>query len=117
VAPFSLHTNPPARAIPAANLATYAIQIEHTQGFTYPVTLEIGSSPSSDLEIDLSPSAVFDPPGGEATLTLTDLHDKSFSSSLGYRIPITATGGGFTQTASVVLLINPKSTYLPLIIR
>jgi hypothetical protein len=53
-----------------------------------------------------------DPPGDQATLTLTDTHDDSLSSALWYTVPITATGGGITQTTSVGLLVNGTQVYL-----
>jgi hypothetical protein len=35
----------------------------------------------------------------------------------GYTVPITATGGGFMQTASVRLLVGGSRIYLPTVLR
>jgi hypothetical protein len=114
---FDLTVGPPMQSIEASGVATYAIRVQHSQGFTHTVTLQVGPSPSPFLALDLAPTTSFAPPGGQTTLTLRDLHDPSFEDGLWYTIPITATGGGFAQTASVGLFVNGRRSYLPLILR
>jgi hypothetical protein len=96
-------------------VATYTLKIQHSEGFTQTVTLEIGASPSSELAVDLASPTSFAPPGGQTTLTLTDLHDLSFTDRLRYTIPLTVTGGDFVKTTNVIVLVNGTQTYLPVI--
>ncbi len=114
---FDLTAGPPLQSIEAGGVATYTIRVQHSQGFTHTVTLELGPSPSPFLAIDLSPPTSFAPPGGQTTLTLRDLHDPSFKDGLWYTIPITATGNGLARTARVGLIVNGRRGYLPLILR
>jgi hypothetical protein len=75
-----------------------------------------GASPSPSVTLGLSPAVVNTP--GEVTLTLTDLHASgSLTSGLFYSAPITATGGGFTRTATVSLLVGGVRIYLPVILK
>ena len=100
----------------ASSTANYTIKIQHSPDFTQTVTLEIGPSPSpADLEVDSASPTSFSPPGGETTLTLTDLHAPSFSDAIWYTVPITATGGDFVRTTNVHFLINGQQIYLPAI--
>ncbi len=50
----------------------------------------------------------------EVILTVTDI-DSSSKSAVSFTIPITGTGGGFTQTTSVKLLYHGEQTFLPLV--
>jgi hypothetical protein len=83
-------------------------------GFTGSVDLD-APSPAPELALDLVPSAV-DPPD-QATLTLTDTPTGTMLPSQWYTVPITATGGGITRTASVGLLITGVRVYMPVVIR
>jgi hypothetical protein len=56
--------------------------------------------------------------GAIATLTITDTHvGSSLLPGLRYSLPITGTGGGFTQTTSVNLLVGGRRVYLPAVMR
>lgn len=112
---FSLNVTPPFQNIKAGGTAGYTIQIQHSSDFTETVTLQVGNSPSPDLEITPPAQTSFSQPGGQTTLTLTEKHDPSFSGSAWYTIAITATGGEYLRTANVNLLINGKQTFLPLL--
>lgn len=113
---FALSVNPKAQSMDAGSAASYAIKIQHSPDFTQTVTLEVGPSPSpTDLAVDLAPPTSFSPPGGETTLTLTDLHDPSFPDALWYTVPITAIGGDIVRATDVRFLINGQQVYLPAI--
>jgi hypothetical protein len=114
---YEVMADPSLQSIEAGGVTTYMIQVQHSQGFTPTVTLQVGPSPSPSLAIELAPPTSFDPPGGQTILTLRDLHDPSLEDGLLYTVPITASGGGITQTTSVKLLVNGTQICLPLTIR
>lgn len=114
---FGLNVSPRLQLVESGGAATFPIQVEHSQDFTSTVTLQVGPSPSPQLLVDLASPTSFPPPGGQTTLTLTDLHDPSFSSGLWYTVPITAGGGDITRTTSVALLVNGKRFFLPLVFK
>jgi hypothetical protein len=111
---FALRVTPTLRFVDSGGVGTYAIQIQQASDFTSPVTLVAGN-PSPDLAVHLPPPTIITPPGGQTTLTLTDLHDEAFSSFVWYTVPITASGGDMVRTTSVDLLVNSPKSYLPLI--
>jgi hypothetical protein len=115
---FRLDVVPPIQGVDFGGVATYTVQIVHSAAFTETVTLEVGASPSPDLVVDVDSPGVFPPPGGEAFVTLTDLHSESPPESFyWYTIPITATGGGIIQTATIRLLVADNWFYLPTILK
>jgi len=115
---FSLDVVPPIQGVDFGGVATYTIQIVHGPVFTETITLEVGASPSPDLVVDVDSPGVFPPPGGQAVVTLTDLHTESPPESFyWYTIPITATGGGIIQTATIGLLVTDNRFYLPTILK
>jgi hypothetical protein len=111
---FTLSATPAMRAIAAGGVATYTISMEPVGGFTASVDLD-AASPSPELTLNLVPGAV-DPPG-QATLTLTDTHTGTMLPSQWYTVPITATGGGITQTVSIGLFIAGVRVYMPIIVQ
>jgi hypothetical protein len=55
---------------------------------------------------------------GQATLTVTDTHSAGLPwPDIWYHVPITATGGGVTQTTSVGLLVGGTRVYVPVVLR
>jgi hypothetical protein len=114
---FEMGVTPASQLIGTGGTASYTIRVQHGQGFTPTITLQAGPSPSPDLHVDLASPSAFDPPGGQTTLTLTDLHDAAFSAGVQYEIPFTATGGGIIQSASVRLLVNAKQVFLPVLVK
>ncbi len=69
------------------------------------------------LTLSLTPTAITLLPG-QATLAVTDTHTGTMLlPGLRYNIPITATGGGITQTVNVGLLVGGARVYLPLVLR
>jgi len=115
---FTVNVKPTFQSVDSGGTVSYPIQIRYSANFTQTVTLEVGPNPSpADLAVDLASPTVFDPPGGETTLTLSDLHPPSFTSAVWYSVPITATSGDRIQTTEVRLLVNGLSVYLPLVIR
>ncbi|MCX7669533.1 MAG: hypothetical protein N2439_05615, partial [Anaerolineae bacterium] len=111
---FSLAANPSVRVIAPGGVATTTLSIQPTGGFTASVALT-AASPSAALIVGLNPPAV-NPPG-QSRLTITDTHAGPLLPGVWYTIPITATGGGVTQTASVRLLVGGAWVYLPLVLR
>jgi parallel beta-helix repeat protein len=111
---FDLAASPSVHVIVPGEVATTTLSIQPTGGFTATVALT-ATSPSPDLALDLNPTAV-DPPG-QALLTVTDTHTGPLLPGVWYTIPITATGGGVTQTTDVQLLVGGTRTYLPVVLR
>jgi hypothetical protein len=111
---FTLNAIPSVRAIATGGVATYTVSIEPVGGFTATVTLS-AASPSPSLSLSLHPTTVA--PLDQATLTVTDTHTGMLLPGLWYTVPITAIGGGFTQTASLRLLVGGVRVYLPLLMR
>ncbi|MCB0209121.1 MAG: DNRLRE domain-containing protein [Anaerolineae bacterium] len=112
---FNLEVTPAVQHIKSGDTTTYTVLIQQSDDFTGTITLE-AASPSTDLDLTLSPLISIST-GNQATLTLTDTHPSSFSSTVEYTIPFTATGGEIVQTTTAKLLLNGQSTYLPLIIK
>jgi hypothetical protein len=111
---FTLAAAPSTRVIPGGGVATYTLSVGSLGGFTETVSL-LAPSPAPSLILDLAPDAITPP--GQATLTVTDTHTGTLPSGLWYTLPITASAGGLTQTASVGLLVGGVQIYLPLIIK
>jgi hypothetical protein len=111
---FSLAASPSVRVIAPGAVATYTLSLQPTGGFTAAVTLT-AAPPSAALSVGLNPAAV-NPPG-QARLTITDTHTGTLALGAWYTIPITATGGGVTQTDSVQLLVGGARIYLPIVLR
>ena len=110
----AIRTIPPAQAIEPGGVAYYALQV-HPANLPYPITLTV-ASPSPDLTLTLTPTLVAS--GTIATLTVVDHHDgPTLLPGLWYTLPITGTGGGFTSTTRVDLLVGGARSYLPLILR
>jgi hypothetical protein len=80
-------------------------------GFASAVTLA-ATNPDPRFNLTLDPTVVTT----DAEIPLV-LNDGGSASNLWYQIPITATGGGFTQTLEVRLLVGGSQVYLPLIMR
>lgn len=108
---FTVAVSPPTRSIEAGETATYTIAVESLGSFDSAVTLS-ANNPDPRFQLSLDPTVVT--VDSEIPLVLTD---EGEASNLWYRIPITATGGGFTQTLEVRLLVGGSQVYLPLITR
>jgi parallel beta-helix repeat protein len=112
---FTLAAAPSSRAVNPGDVATYTLSIQPISDFSATINL-IAASPSPSLTLSLAPTATT--PSVQATLTVTDTHSGlTLLPGLWYIIPITATGGGVTQTASVGLLVGGARVYLPLTLR
>jgi hypothetical protein len=119
---FTLSAAPSVQAIDPGGVATYTLSVQPNGGFTATVTLSAANPPPSftlsaieGLTLSLVPTAI-DPPG-QAALTITDTHMGTLLPGLWYTVPITATGGGFTQTTGVGLLVGGARVYLPLVLK
>jgi len=111
---FFLTADPSSRAIDPGGVATYAINVGVSGGFTDTVYLD-ASSPSPDLDVHVAPD-LLDPPG-QATLIVTDSHPgPTLFPGQWYNVPISATNG-ITQTTSVGLLVGGARVYLPVVLR
>jgi len=108
---FVLSTIPSSRAIEPGGVATYTVGVQPVGGFSSTVTLT-AASPSPDLALQLAPTTLS--PSARAVLTVTDGHSgTSLLPGLWYTMPITATGGGVMQSASVGLLVGGARLWLP----
>lgn len=112
---FSLSAAPSLRQIEANSSATYLLSLTKAGNFTSTITLTANSSPTGP-QVGLSPASL--PPPGVVTLTLTDTHPAGHPvPGYWYNILIKATGGGFTRTTTVNLLVGGVQTYLPVILK
>ncbi len=108
---FTLSTVPPARAIGPGAAASFQLIFNKGLAFSGGVTVT-ASSPSPSITLKLS-QAIVTPPV-TITLRVTDTHP-SGAPAQWFTIPITATGGGVTRSASVGLLVGGTRVYLPVI--
>ncbi len=112
---FSLGAAPSFRSIQPGGSATYLLNLTVAGNFTSTVSLTTGSPPPN-LQVSLSPGSLTPP--GPATLTLTDTHVISpLIPGVWHNLLVTATGGGFTRTATVSLLVGGARAYLPVILK
>jgi hypothetical protein len=111
---FTLGAMPSLRVIKTSGVTTYTLSVGSLGGFAELVGL-VTASPSPSLTLSLAPDTLTPP--GQATLTATDTHTGTLPSGLWYTLPITASGGGSTQTTSVDLLVGGAQIYLPLVIK
>ncbi len=107
---FNLTASPSLRAIPAGGSAAFTLGVQALGGYSSTVSLT-APSPAGSLLTGLAPTAVG--PTGQATLYLTSTLSGPQLPGLWYSVPITATGGGVTQTVSVSLLVGGTRVYLP----
>lgn len=120
---FTLSADPPGQTIGPGGVATYVIGVRSTGGSTYSVALStINSSP--ELDVSLAPTSVTPP--GQAILTLRDTQPSAGPGQTGaiallpglwHAVPVTGTGGGFTEVVWVDLLVGGARVYLPLIVK
>lgn len=112
---FTLSVTPSSQAIEAGDTTTYDVIVTAAGGFTETVTLT-ASNPSPSQTLSLVPTMLT--PEGQALLTLTDTHPTGpLLPGLWYTVPVTATGGGLTRTATVNLLVGGTRSYLPVILK
>jgi hypothetical protein len=112
---FTLDVTPAAQAIMPGGLATYLITVSASGNFSATVTLT-ATSPTADLTLDPTPTALTPP--GEATLTVTHVSTNgTFLPGIVYTLPITATGGDLSRTTTVTLLVGGGRIYLPVIVK
>jgi outer membrane protein assembly factor BamB len=115
---FLLRSVPDAHHIKTGQSAAYSLQIQRFNNFSQTITLQIGSSPSADLQISPPAASSLVLSSDQTTLTITDQHDPSFKSPVSYSLPLTASGGGLTRTTVVFLSLNTsQSVFLPVIIK
>lgn len=112
---FTLSSTSPFQAIEVGASATYLLNLTLAGNFSSTVTLNAGSPPSG-LQLSLSPSSLT-PPEKVATLVLTDTSGGPALPGLWHTLLVTATGGSFTRTASIDLLVGGTRIYLPLILK
>jgi hypothetical protein len=113
---FTVTAVPSNRAINPGDVATYTLVFQPVGGFTATINLNAPSPPFS-LTMSLIPTNIALLPA-QATLAVTDMHTGTMLlPGLRYSIPITATGGGITQTVDVGLLVGGTHVYLPLVLR
>jgi outer membrane protein assembly factor BamB len=112
---FLLRLEPPFRSITTGGTAEYSVQIERLNNFTDTVTIQLGDSPSPDLDISPPAPSTFILSGDQTSLTVADDHNPLFTDAVWYTLPITASGGGLIRTGAVQTLINGKQVFLPAI--
>jgi hypothetical protein len=109
---FALSVVPASRAIAPGGVSTHTLTAQPLGGTAGIVTFTT-SSPPAALKVSLSPTTAALP--AQAMLVLTDTHTGStLLPGAWYNVPITATTGVYTQTASVSLLVGGSRVYLPM---
>jgi hypothetical protein len=109
---FAIVPEPPVQVIDPGDSAEYTIEIRPFGGFAHDVELSI-TDPCS-LTLTLSPTLAI--PLEQVILTLTDGHvDPELVPGLWCQIPITGTGGSYTDTVNLDLLIGGLRAYFPLV--
>jgi hypothetical protein len=106
---FDLHAEPTSQAIDPNDSAYYSLSLTPSD-LPHNVTLST-ASPSPSLTVSLNASTLI--PSGTITLTAVDQNSGTYPQW--YTLNITGTGGGFTQTMPVNLLVGGQQCYLPLI--
>jgi hypothetical protein len=106
---FDLHADPTAQAIAPNGSALYRLSLIPID-LPHNVTLST-SSPSPSLTVSLNSNTLI--PSGTVTLTVVDQNSDTYPQW--YTISISGTGGGFTRTAQVNLLVGGQQCYLPLV--
>ena len=110
---FAMRADPYTQFVDPGGTAHYVLRL-HPSDLPHTVTLTI-DNPSPHLILALDPTTITS--GATATLTVTDTHTGSvLVSGLWYTLPITGSGGGFTRTVSLDLLVGGGRMYLPLAI-
>ncbi|MCB0213613.1 MAG: PQQ-like beta-propeller repeat protein, partial [Anaerolineae bacterium] len=108
---FKLDIAPSNQSIDTGESASFDIKIMPTGGFTKTISLN-ASSPSGDVQVSLNTQNIVPP--GQATMMVTDLHDKdSLTSGLWYTFPIIAIGDDIVRSSNINLLVNAQKTYIP----
>lgn len=106
---FDLHSDPTAQAVAPNGSALYSLSLMPTD-LPHNVTLST-ASPSPSLTVSLNSSTLI--PSGTITLTVIDQNSGIYPQW--YTVSITGTGGGFTRTLPVNLLVGGEYCYLPVI--
>jgi hypothetical protein len=110
---FALLAGPSPQFVKPGGVAQYALRLDPPD-WPQPVSLTV-ASPSPLLDVSLSSPILA--AGEVVTLTATDSHvEPEILPALAYRVPITAAGGGFTETTSIRLFVGGSWVYLPLIL-
>jgi hypothetical protein len=108
---FVVSASPSSQAIEPGETASFKLRIQSIGEFASPVTVE-AVSPDPRFEVTIDPAVMTS--DGEVMLMVADAQGEGGGY---YSLPITVTGGGFTQTTSVGLFVGGSNIYLPLVVR
>jgi hypothetical protein len=108
---FRVSTSPPAASIAPGGAAQFVLTVQALGGYSQTVALQ-AASPSPSLTVTLAPALLL--PTASAALTVTSQHLPPVVPGQWFSIPITATGGGLTQTLNLSLLVGGSRLYLAL---
>lgn len=109
----ALEAEPLCWAIDPGQRAQYVLS-PYPSDLPYSLTLGV-TSPAPSLSVGLDRTMLLPPEA--ATLTVTDTHPGPvLQPGLWYTIPVTAAGGGFTQTVAVRLLVGGWRAHMPLVL-
>jgi hypothetical protein len=111
---FTVVTSPAIQFVGPGGVARYALWL-HPADLPHAVTLAI-TNPSPLLDINVSSLVLAT--DEVVTLTIKDNHtEPTVLPGLLYTIPISAIGGGFEETTSVLLCVGGARAHLPLILQ
>ncbi len=108
---YMLLAAPATQSTSAGGTVRYQLSLS-PDNLPHAVTLTL-ASPSLDLTV--TPGSAVLSGTQIVTVTVTDQHTNTLGTGLIYAIPITATGGGFTQTLDLRLIVGGSRLYLPLV--
>ncbi len=101
---FGISVTPSTRTVLPGGSTTYSVSLTSISSFSGNVTLSVGTLPGQTSG-SFNPQTVFIPSGGTGTATLTVA--TTIGSPQGtFTLSITATGGGFTHSQNVTLIIQ-----------
>lgn len=110
---FSLTAAPSTKAIDPGGSAQYTLNVQSNDAFSGTITVDITNP--APAELNISPTSQTLAPPYQVNLTVADIAAGPVLPGQWYHVPVIATGGGFTRTATISLLIGGTRTYLPVI--
>jgi hypothetical protein len=112
--PFTLTVQPTRQTISPGMSASYSITVTSSGGFNSPVVLNLANAASLPTSISMPsffPSNVATPPAGGSGFAIIIIQTTDLTPVDDYQLMISGTGGGFTESATVVLSVTNVSTF------
>ena len=111
---FTVTVQQSTQTISPGMAAAYSITVTSSGGFTSPVTLSLSNAASLPTSISVSsfyPSNTVTPPAGGSEFAIIVVQTTGSTPVDTYQLTISGTGGGFTDSATVVLEVTYTTTF------